>query len=750
MKWVSKMNTSTQFERLEWKKYSFFENSPYFIILLDKDWFINEYNPISEDYFGFSKKEATGKKIEEFGLISKDILADFKQNKQKNPAGKLESIETSFVKKDGSEIWLSLSISSIELDRNKFIQITGHEITKRKKTEQNLKQSEQKYHDLFKYMTSGVAVYEAVDNGEDFIFKDLNKGGEKLSKVTKKEVLGKRVSKLFPGVITSGLLKVFKFVWKTGKPKDLPVFRYKDHRIDQYVHNRVYKLPSGDIVAVYENVTEKKEAEIRLKESEQNFRSIINDLDVGYFKFKISGEIIFHNPTFKKFLEIPEDYKIIGKNIKQFWVNPEERKNYLERLKKYGSVKNYQITARKMSGEKIFIQKNSHLIVDENSGQQFIESTFSDVTDQILMEKKLKASEEKFRTVFEQSLIGLSIMKDFKIMNLNKANSYILGYDIEEIKDWELRDFIRIMHPDDSNKVVKKIKKNIQNKNYPLRYQTRIITKSGEIKWVEVFGKFIGKKDENKVLNMVIDITNKKKAERELIRLNRLKSDLLSRTSHELKTPLVAIKGFVNLLLELYNEQLNEEMRTIVNDIQKGANRLENLIKDILKTSELDSDEVILKKQKVNLKKLIRETIMDLKILIETREHTIDDRFVDNLIIILDKNKIKEVIDNLMSNAIKYTPKGGRIVINSEQKKDKILISISDNGIGLTKRDKENLFKQFGKIEKYGKGWDIDTEGTGLGLYISKQIIELHGGNIWATSSGVNQGSTFFFTLPKN
>jgi PAS domain S-box-containing protein len=599
-------------------------------------------------------------------------------------------------------------------------------------------------------MTNGVVVYEAIDDGNDFIFKDLNKGVEKLSKITKQEALGKRVSKLFPGVISSGLLKVFKFVWKTGKPRDLPVFRYKDHRIDQYVHNRVYKLPSGEIVAVYDDVTDKKKAEIRLKESEQKFRHIINDLDVGYFKVKISGEIILHNPAFKQFLGIPENYHIIGKNVRQFWINPDERKEYIERLNIYGSVKNFQITARKMNGERIFIQNSSHLIRNEKNGQGFIEGTFSDITDQILMEEKLKASEEKFRTVFEQSLIGLSIMKDFKVTYFNKANSYILGYDIEEIKDWKLREFIRIIHPDDSNKVLKRIKENFQNKNYPLKYQTRIITKSGEIKWVEVFAKFIGKKDENKVLNMVIDITDKKRAEQQLIKLNKLKSDLLSRTSHELKTPLVAMKGFVDLLLELYSEQLNEEMRSIVNEIQKGANRLENLIKDILKTSELNSDEVILEKQKVDLKKLIRETIDDLKILIETREHTIDYKLGGNLIIKLDKNKIKEVIDNLMSNAIKYTPKGGRIVINSEEKKDKILISISDNGIGLTKRDKENLFKQFGKIEKYGKGWDIDTEGTGLGLYISKQIIELHGGNIWATSNGVNQGSTFFFTLPKN
>ena len=115
-----------------------------------------------------------------------------------------------------------------------------------------------------------------------------------------------------------------------------------------------------------------------------------------------------------------------------------------------------------------------------------------------------------------------------------------------------------------------------------------------------------------------------------------------------------------------------------------------------------------------------------------------------------DKERIYEVLSNLLINAIKYTPIGGEIKIESEIKDNNYIISVKDNGIGLTEYEKKQLFQQFGKIERYGQGWDVGIEGTGLGLYISKEIIELHGGNIWAESEGRNKGSRFSFSLPIN
>ena len=130
------------------------------------------------------------------------------------------------------------------------------------------------------------------------------------------------------------------------------------------------------------------------------------------------------------------------------------------------------------------------------------------------------------------------------------------------------------------------------------------------------------------------------------------------------------------------------------------------------------------------------------------REHEIDMNMGKHLITHLDKEKVYTVITNLLINAINYTPKGGIILIQSKIDKKSITISIKDTGIGLDESEKIRLFKPFGKIERYGKGWDIVVGGMGMGLFISKEIIELHGGKVWVESEGRNKGSTFFFSIP--
>ena len=122
--------------------------------------------------------------------------------------------------------------------------------------------------------------------------------------------------------------------------------------------------------------------------------------------------------------------------------------------------------------------------------------------------------------------------------------------------------------------------------------------------------------------------------------------------------------------------------------------------------------------------------------------------FDPNMITMFEKERIYEVIINLLSNAIKYTPPQGIIKIGSKIENNQYIISIEDNGIGFTEKEREKIFKKFGKIERYGKGLDVVSEGSGLGLYISKGIIELHGGQIWAESKGRDKGSTFYFSLP--
>ncbi len=148
------------------------------------------------------------------------------------------------------------------------------DITERKRAEEALRESEIRFRDLFESMGSGVAVYEAVDDGADFVFRNMNKAGERIDKIRREELIGKSVTEVFPGVKEFGLFEVFQRVWRTGQPEHHPVSLYKDERLAHWVENYVYKVPSGEIVVVYDDVTERKQVEEKLREYQHQLKSM--------------------------------------------------------------------------------------------------------------------------------------------------------------------------------------------------------------------------------------------------------------------------------------------------------------------------------------------------------------------------------------------------------------------------------------------------------------------------------------------
>ena len=216
---------------------------------------------------------------------------------------------------------------------------------------------------------------------------------------------------------------------------------------------------------------------------------------------------------------------------------------------------------------------------------------------------------------------------------------------------------------------------------------------------------------------------------------------LVSVTSHELKTPLTAIKAMSELLLAY--ELGDEERREMIEDIFKQAERLEMLIKEILDASQLDSGRVQMDFMDVDLTSAIGEVFSDLETQINGRKLSVKLQR-DLPRVKADPAKLRQILVNLISNAIKYSPDSSAVVVQATPHEDWVRVSIKDHGIGIKKEDRDRLFKKFQRIPDPS---NRKTAGTGLGLYIVKGLVELHGGEVEVNST-YGKGSTFSFTLP--
>jgi signal transduction histidine kinase len=229
--------------------------------------------------------------------------------------------------------------------------------------------------------------------------------------------------------------------------------------------------------------------------------------------------------------------------------------------------------------------------------------------------------------------------------------------------------------------------------------------------------------------------------------LDSVKMEFFALLSHELRTPLTTIKGYADLLEDGVLGPLNEEQRDKLAKISAGVDRLTKIVDNLSDLSSIASRKYTMDILPVSLNDLIGEVARGIAFLAERKGIRLSwDVPVDLPMVYVDRARISQVILNIVNNAIKYTPPGGSITIRAKDKEDYVLVSVHDTGIGIPKKDLENIFSGF-----YHAGYKLSYEykGAGLGLALSKGIIESHGGRIWAESEA-GKGSTFYFTLPKS
>lgn len=218
--------------------------------------------------------------------------------------------------------------------------------------------------------------------------------------------------------------------------------------------------------------------------------------------------------------------------------------------------------------------------------------------------------------------------------------------------------------------------------------------------------------------------------------------------SHELRTPLNAIIGFSEVLSDQIFGELSEKQSKYIDNVLDSGRHLLALINDILDLSKVEAGKMKLEPSTVAIKSLLEDSLVVIKEKALKRAISLDLRIDDELSDFkfqADGRRLKQVVFNLLSNAVKFTPDGGTITVESRRSNEELIVSVTDTGIGLEGTDLERVFGEFEQIDS---SYARQQQGTGLGLALTRRLVELHGGRIWAESEGEGKGSTFTFVIP--
>jgi len=334
---------------------------------------------------------------------------------------------------------------------------------------------------------------------------------------------------------------------------------------------------------------------------------------------------------------------------------------------------------------------------------------------------------------------------------INTTFAKFMGYRVEELLETPYIDHVAQECRPKVLEIYSKKRNGDGDGDIPIRYELNFLNKYGEEVPIEI--NVTGIEFEGKPADMAIlrNITERKKAEMtmqeklEAEAANRAKSKFLANMSHELRTPLNAVVGFSEMLLLGTFGTLNEKQTRYVNNINSSGKHLLDLINDILDLSKVEAGKMELRPKEFDVSPMIEEVNKLVASIAEKKRIDISTDLADNNIVVeADKIKFKQILYNLLSNSIKFTPDNGTIVVSANVKDEMLYVSVKDSGMGIAKEDIGAIFRPFKQLEEMNSKVQ---QGTGLGLALVKRFVEMHGGEIWVESE-VDVGSTFTFTIP--
>ena len=476
-------------------------------------------------------------------------------------------------------------------------------------------------------------------------------------------------------------------------------------------------------------------------ESETLYRKLVENLLEGILILDFKGKVLFANPAIAKIFGFKSVDEGIGKKALDF-IDPKYRKRVIKNqllvsIGKGGFLDTYKaITA---DGRKIWIEGVGTKIKYKGKTANVV--FIRDITQRQNTWDDLVKLEEKYRVLAETSADGILIIDplgrliyvnpSFERMCMKGKKEILTTLFREYISDESVYLFQQIFI--DARKMNKRIE-NVELELFP--DDGNIVPIEINISPLRKDGEFTG------MVCTVRDITERKKIENELKKSERLKTEFMNIAAHELKSPVTPIKGYLDLIIS--DEEASEKIKNWAKISLRNSERLLKLVGDILDVSRLDSDTMRFEMEKLNPVEILDEIVEDLKPTIENKNLKFIIHIPGKLPHILgDRFRLSQVLRNILGNAIKFTDNGS-ISIEAKTEGDCILISVEDTGIGVSSYELKKIFTKF--YQAY-MGNDRKNEGTGLGLFICKEIVEKHNGKIWAECK-LKKGSKFLIKLP--
>jgi len=521
---------------------------------------------------------------------------------------------------------------------------------------------------------------------------------------------------------------------------------------------------------VDKDITDRKKMEQDMRIKDNAIMSSINAIAF----VNLEGEVIYANPSLLNMWEYDSENRILGKPAADLWQMKGQYVEIMDLLKNEGGWVG-ELTAKREDGSLFIVQMSASMVKDEENKPICMMASFMDITDRKRMERSLN----KFKTVADKADYG-SIIYDIKgnIFYTNESFARMYGYSIEEIIGKNLSN----LYSENQVELIEQLDDQIRQSGSFVAEEMWHKRKDGADFPVLMTSTLI--KDEMNKLSFLaatlVDITDIKNAEKklrsnanklrnlngelnlakkelsvlnknlekkvkertvEIERLLKQKDEFIGQLGHDLKTPLTPMMTLLPLLRKQMKDARSMEM---MDAVIRNVHFMKDLVVKTINLTGINSTNMEFSIETIDLSSEVNNIVKNNQPLLKDNNFKVNNKINENIIVEADKLRFEEIFNNLISNAIKYTPEGdGTLTIDAKKGKDFVTISMNDTGIGMNEEQISHIFDEFYKADKSRH----DLYSHGLGLPICKNIVEKHGGKIWAESPGEGKGTTFYFTF---